>query len=253
MPMIPSDELSGTVALITGGARGIGRGIALKLAQSGADVVVNYLEREDAAHEVADWVKGLERRVLLIKADVCDEAQVRAMFEMILTEFGRLDILVNNVGPFLVRRVLKMSLAEWRLMMDANLTSAFLVAREAAALIDRGERGGSIVFIGAPNAERVGSQSESCAYSIAKTGVVILAQTLARDLGPQGIRVNVVNPGFIENDSMTPRMREWMPHEVPLRRIGTPAHIADAVHYLVSERGGYVNGAVLNVHGGLWV
>jgi len=251
--MIPSDELSGTVALITGGARGIGRGIALKLAQSGADVVVNYLEREDAAHEVADWVKGLERRVLLIKADVCDEAQVRAMFEMILTEFGRLDILVNNVGPFLVRRVLKMSLAEWRLMMDANLTSAFLVAREAAALIDRGERGGSIVFIGAPNAERVGSQSESCAYSIAKTGVVILAQTLARDLGPQGIRVNVVNPGFIENDSMTPRMREWMPHEVPLRRIGTPAHIADAVHYLVSERGGYVNGAVLNVHGGLWV
>lgn len=253
MSMIPSDELSGKVALITGGARGIGRGIALKLAQSGAGVVVNYLEREDAAHEVADWVKGLERRALLVKADVCDEAQVHAMFETIVSEFGRLDILVNNVGPFLVRRVLKMSLAEWRLMMDANLTSAFLVAREAAALIDRGERGGSMVFIGAPNAERVGSQSESCAYSIAKTGVVILAQTLARDLGPQGIRVNVVNPGFIENDSMTPRMREWMPHEVPLRRIGTPAHIADAVHYLVSDPGAYVNGAVLNVHGGLWV
>ena len=251
--MIPSDELSGKVALITGGARGIGRGIALKLAQAGADVVVNYLEREDAAHEVADWIKGLERRVLLIKTDVCDEAQVHAMFETITSEFGRLDILVSNVGPFLVRPVLKMSLADWRLMIDANLTSAFLVARDAAALIDRSERGGSMVFIGAPNAERIGSQSESCAYSIAKTGVVILAQTLARDLGPQGIRVNVVNPGFVENDSMTPRMREWMPHEVPLRQIGTPAHVAEAVLFLVSDRGAYVNGAVLNVHGGLWV
>ncbi|MBU0508080.1 SDR family oxidoreductase [bacterium] len=251
--MIPPAELDGKVALVTGGARGIGRGIALKLAQAGADVVINYLEREDAAHEVADWVKGMGHRCLLAKADVCDGAQVHAMFETITAEFGRLDILVNNVGPFFVRRILKMSVEEWRLMIEANLTSAFQVAREAAPLIDRGEMGGSIVFIGAPNAERVGSQSETCAYSIAKTGVVILALTLARDLGPQGIRVNVVNPGFIENDSMTPRMREWMPHEVPLRKIGTPANVADAVLFLVSDRGAYVNGAVFNIHGGLWV
>jgi 3-oxoacyl-[acyl-carrier protein] reductase len=193
------------------------------------------------------------RRVLLYKADVCDEAQVGAMFQAAAAEFGRLDILVSNVGPFIVRKVLKMSVAEWKLMLDANLIGAFLVAREAVKLFERAEAGGNIVFIGSPNAERVGSQSESCAYSIAKTGVVILAQTLARDLGDQGIRVNVVNPGFIENDSMTPRMREWMPHEVPLGRIGTPANIGDAVLYLVSERAAYVNGAVLNVHGGLWV
>ncbi|MFZ5433008.1 MAG: SDR family NAD(P)-dependent oxidoreductase, partial [Calditrichota bacterium] len=151
------------------------------------------------------------------------------------------------------RRALKTSVGEWRLMIDANLTSAFLVAREAAPIIDRGEVGGSMVFIGAPNAERVGSQSESCAYSIAKTGVVILALTLARELGPKGIRVNVVNPGYIENDSMTPRMREWMPHEVPLGHIGTPANIGDAVLYLASEHAAYVNGAIMNIHGGLWV
>jgi 3-oxoacyl-[acyl-carrier protein] reductase len=247
------NELSGKVALITGGARGIGRGIALKLAQAGADVVVNYLEREDAAHEVADWIRGMDRRVMLAKADVCDEIQVAEMFQNIATEFGRLDILVNNVGPFLVRKVMKMSVEDWNLMLTANLTSAFLVSREAANLFSRGEAGGSIVFIGAPNAERIGSQSESCAYSIAKTGVVILALTLARDLGPKGIRVNVVNPGFIENDSMTPRMRGWMPHEVPLGRIGTPANVGDTVQFLVSDRAAYVNGEVLNVHGGLWV
>ena len=251
--MIDSSELSGKIALVTGGARGIGRGIALKLAQAGADLVINYLEREDAAHEVAEWVRGMGRRVLLAKYDVCDEAQVHAMFESIVAEFGRLDILVNNVGPFLVRKVLKMSLGEWRFMMDANLTSAFLVAREAAGLIDRGEQGGAIIFIGAPNAERIGSQSESAAYSIAKTGVVILALTLARDLGGTGIRVNVVNPGYTENDAMTPRRREWMPHEVPLGRIGTPANVGDAVLFLVSEQASYVNGEVLNVHGGLWV
>jgi 3-oxoacyl-[acyl-carrier protein] reductase len=251
--MNSSDELAGKVALVTGGARGIGRGCVLKLAQTGADVVINYLEREDAAHEAADWVKGIGRRPLLIKADVCDENQVADMFSQINTEFGRLDVLVNNVGPFMVRHVLKMSPGEWRLMLDANLTSAFLVAREAARLIDRSEAGGSMIFIGAPNAERVGSQSESCAYSIAKTGVVILALTLARDLGGKGIRVNVVNPGYVENDAMTPRMREWMPHEVPLGRVGTPANVSDAVVFLASERAAYVNGAVLNVHGGLWV
>jgi 3-oxoacyl-[acyl-carrier protein] reductase len=251
--MVNANELTGKVAIVTGGARGIGRGIVLKLAQAGADVVVNYLEREDAAHEVADWVQGMGRRALLAKADVCDEAQVVEMFQKVTAEFGRLDILVNNVGPFIVRKVLKMSVEEWNLMITANLTSAFLVGREAARLFSRAEAGGSMVYIGAPNAERLGSQSESCAYSIAKSGVITLALTLARDLGPKGIRVNVVNPGYIENDSMTPRMREWMPHEVPLGRVGTPANVGDAVLYLVSDSASYVNGAVLNVHGGLWV
>jgi len=152
-----------------------------------------------------------------------------------------------------MKPVLKMSVVDWDLMIHGNLTSAFLVARGAVPLIDRRENGGSIVFIGAPNAERIGSQSESCGYSIAKTGVVVLAQTLARDLGPKSIRVNVVNPGFIENDSMTPNMRQWMPNEVPLGSIGSPANIADTVAFLVSDRSSYVSGAVVNVHGGLWI
>ena len=251
--MTDSNELEGQVALVTGGSRGIGRGIALKLAQAGADLVINYLEREDAAHEVAEWAQGMGRQAMTIKADVCDEVQVKRMCDEIAERFGMLHILVNNVGPFLLRRTLKMTTDEWRLILDGNLTSAFIVARESAALMEHTEAGGSMIFIGAPNAERVGSQSESCTYSIAKTGVVILALTLARDLGSKGIRVNVVNPGFIENDSMTRRMREWMPHEVPVGQIGTPADIGDAVLFLASERAQYVTGAVLNVHGGLWI
>jgi len=253
MTSTPNGDLAGKVALVTGGARGIGRGIALKLAQAGANVAVNYLEREDAAREVAEWIEGMKRKVLLCKADVGQEEQVESMYRSISGEFGKLDIVVSNVGPFMVCPVTKMSLADWNLMIRGNLTSAFLVSRGAVPLIDRSENGGSIVFIGSPNAERVGSQSESCAYSIAKTGVVILAQTLARDLGQKAIRVNVVNPGFIENDSMTPNMRQWMPNEVPLGSIGSPANVADAVEFLVSDRGSYINGAVLNVHGGLWV
>jgi 3-oxoacyl-[acyl-carrier protein] reductase len=246
-------ELEGKTALVTGGSRGIGRGIALKLAQSGADVVINYLEREDAAREVVDWVRGMGRRAHLIKADVGHEEQVESMFSEISDQFSKLDIVVNNVGPFMVKKVLKMTSDDWRLMINGNLTSAFYIAKHAVPMIDKTENGGSIIFIGAPNAERVGSQSESPAYSIAKTGVIILAQTLARDLGSKHIRVNVVNPGFIENDSMTPHMRSWMPQEVPLGTIGSPSNIADAVCFLASGRADYITGAVLNVHGGLWI
>jgi len=253
MSLTQNVDLSGKVALVTGASRGIGRGIALKLAQSGADLIINYLEREDAAREVADWIRGLGRRCFVCKADVCSEQHVDRLFEEASREFDRLDIVVNNVGPFMVRPVLEMTTEEWELMIRGNLTSAFHVAKRAVKAIDRRENGGSIVLIGAPNAEGLGSQSEACAYSIAKSGVVVLAQTLARDVGARGIRVNVVNPGFIENDSMTPNMRRWMPREVPLGHVGTPANVADAVEYLVSERGAYVNGAVLNVHGGLWV
>lgn len=246
-------DLNGKVALVTGGSRGIGRGIALKLAQAGADVVINYLEREDAAHEVVEWIRGLGRRALAIRADVATEAGVDVLFAELAVEFARLDVLVNNAGPFIVRPVLDTSAADWDHMLRGNLLSAHWVTSRAIKHMDRTENGGSIVFIGAPNAERIGSQHVACAYSIAKTGVVILALTLARELGPRNIRVNVVNPGFIENDSMTPRMRQWMPAEVPLGEVGSPADIGNAVAYLCSPEASYVSGTVLNVHGGLWV
>ncbi len=246
-------ELNGKVALVTGGGRGIGRAIAIKLAQAGADVIVNFLEREDTAQEVVEWIRGMGRRSVAIQADVSSEGGVDSLFSQIPAEFSRLDIVVNNAGPFRVKKALETTTAEWDMMLRGNLMSAFWVTQRAVPLILRSENGGSLIFIGAPNAERVGSQHVSCAYSIAKTGVVILAQTLARDLGPKNIRSNVINPGFIENDNMTPRMRQWMPAEVPLGQIGLPGDIAEAAYYLASDQAAYVNGAVLNVHGGLWI
>ncbi|MCC6476997.1 SDR family oxidoreductase [bacterium] len=246
-------DLSGKIALVTGGSRGIGRGIALKLAQAGADVAVNCLEREDSAQEVVEWIRGMGRRAVSIRADVSTESGADTLFEKFDTEFSHLDILVNNAGPFKVKKLLETTADEWDLMLRGNLLSAFFVTKRAVPRIMKHEGGGSIVFIGSTNSERVGSQHVSCAYSIAKTGVVIMAQTLARDLGSQSIRVNVVNPGFIENDTMTRAMRNWMPSEVPLGHVGAPTNLADAVLFLSSDQASYITGAVLNVHGGLWV
>ncbi len=250
--MVTQDELTGKVALITGGARGIGRGIALKLAQAGADIVINYLEREDSAWEVVNWIRGMGRQAHAIRADVAQESEVERMISSTRKKFNRIDIFVNNVGPFIMKRVADMSTVDWNLMMDGNLTSAFYGVRHVVPTM-RDQKKGHIIFIGAPNAERIGSAFETCAYSIAKTGLVILAQTLAREEAAYGIRANVVNPGFIENDAMTPSKREWMPQEVPVDRVGSPADIGDAVLFLASPRADYINGAVINVHGGLWV
>jgi 3-oxoacyl-[acyl-carrier protein] reductase len=248
-----NSELQGKVALITGASRGIGRAIALKFAQAGADIIVNYLEREDAATEVVEWITGMGRKAVAIRADVSSELGVEMLFSQIPPEFSRLDILVNNAGPFKVKPALETSTEDWDLMLRGNLLSAFWVTQRAVPKILVSENGGSIIFIGAPNAERVGSQNVSCAYSIAKTGAVILAQTLARDLGPKKIRVNVINPGFIENDSMTTRMKQWMPSEVPLGEVGQPGDVANAALYFASDNSSYVSGSVLNVHGGLWI
>jgi 3-oxoacyl-[acyl-carrier protein] reductase len=250
--MVTPDDLAGKVAFVTGGSRGIGRGIALKLAQAGADILINYLEREDSAWEVVEWIRGLGRKAHAIRADVAQESQVERMIAEAQTRFDRLDIFVNNVGPFKMKRVADMAPEDWKLMIDGNLNSAFYCVHHVVPIM-RAQKEGIIIFIGAPNAERVSSAFETCAYSIAKTGVVILAQTLAREEAANGIRANVVNPGFIENDAMTPSKREWMPREVPLNRVGSPADIGDAVLFLASPRASYVNGSVMNVHGGLWI
>jgi 3-oxoacyl-[acyl-carrier protein] reductase len=128
-------ELNGKIALVTGGSRGIGRGVALKLAQAGCDVIINYVEREDAAHEVVSWIRGMGRRSLAIKADVSKEQQVALLFREISEQFGKLNILVNNVGPFLLRPLGMMTSDEWRTMLDGNLSSAWYVSKASTELM----------------------------------------------------------------------------------------------------------------------
>ncbi|HKQ97027.1 MAG TPA: SDR family oxidoreductase, partial [Candidatus Polarisedimenticolia bacterium] len=166
------------------------------------------------------------------------------------------DILVNNVGPFLEKPLAATTDEEWRRMIDGNLGSAFWCARAVLPGM-RARRSGSIVNIGALNAEiSPGMTHDAPAYSIAKTALMMLTRTLARAEGPNGIRVNAVGPGFIETESYadwSPKEQERWRSQIPAGRFGRPEEVAEAVAWLVSDKATYVSGAILTVHGGLWL
>lgn len=244
------------VAVITGGTKGIGKAIAYRLAQDGCDVILNYHSDDGAAQSALRYFDRLPGKVMTVKADVSTSAGASTLIETAVRELGSLDILVNNAGPFLVRALHDTTDDEWRRTLDSNLSSAFYCSR-AALRVMREQRGGSIINIGALNVEYspIGV-FEAPAYYIAKSGVIMLTRSLARSEAPWGIRVNAVNPGFIETETYGGYQAEdkaaWA-RMVPLGRLGAPGDIAEAVSFLASEKARYVTGAVLHVHGGLWV
>ncbi len=244
------------VAVITGGTKGIGKAIAMRLAQDGCDVVLNYRGDDGAAQSALREFEGLPVKAVAVKADVSVSAGASRLIETAVSQLGPLDVLVNNVGPFLTRALYDTTDDEWRQTLDSNLGSVFYCSR-AALRVMREQRAGSIINIGALNVEHspIGV-FEAPAYYIAKSGVIMLTRSLARSEAPWGIRVNVVNPGFIETETYGGYQVEdkaaWA-RMVPLGRLGTPGDIAEAVSYLASERARYVTGTVLHVHGGLWV
>ena len=244
------------VAVITGGTKGIGKAIARRLAQDGCDVILNYRSDAEAARVALREFDGLPGKAVAIKADVSVAADAAGLIEMSVDRFGRLDILVNNVGPFLIRPLVEMSDEDWRSILESNLSSAFYCTR-AALRVMRDRRAGNIVNIGALNVEHspVGV-FDAPAYYIAKAGVVMLTRTLAQSEARFNIRINAVSPGFIETEAYRDyrdEHKEAWARMIPLGRLGTPDDVAEAVSFLVSDRARYVTGAVLHVHGGLWV
>lgn len=244
------------VAVITGGTKGIGKAIAYRLAQDGCNVVLNYHADEAAAQSALREFDSLPVKTVAVKADASASTGASHLIETTVSQLGSLDVLVNNVGPFLTRALYATTDDEWRRTLDSNLSSAFYCSR-AALRIMREQRRGNIINIGALNVEHspVGV-FEAPAYYIAKSGVIMLTRSLARSEAPWGIRVNAVNPGFIETETYGGYRAEnkaaWA-KMIPLGRLGTPDDVAEAVSYLASERARYVTGAVLHVHGGLWV
>ncbi|HWQ69977.1 MAG TPA: SDR family oxidoreductase [Patescibacteria group bacterium] len=244
------------IAVITGGTKGIGKAIAYRLAQDGCDVVLNYHGDDGAAQSALRDFEGLSVKAMTVKADISVSAGASHLIETAVKQLGSLDILVNNVGPFLVRALYDTTDDEWQRTLDSNLSSAFYCSR-AALRVMREQRAGSIINIGALNVEYspIGV-FEAPAYYIAKSGVIMLTRSLARSEAPWGIRVNAVNPGFIETETYGQYRAEdkaaWA-RMIPLGRLGAPGDVAEAVSYLASERARYVTGAVLHVHGGLWV
>jgi 3-oxoacyl-[acyl-carrier protein] reductase len=247
-------SLENKVALVTGSSRGIGKTIALKLAVAEASLVINYKSNNRAADEVVESIKKMshgKRKAISIQCDVSNFADVEKMVKKIISEFGRIDILINNVGPFLYKSIYETTIGEWHQIINSNLNSTFYCCK-AVVPIMRKQKSGNIINISAPNAERTQGYLRNCAYATAKTGVVVFSKSLAKEEAKNGIRVNVINPGFIQTDEYTEEMKKDMPKQVPLARLGMPEDIANAVLFLVSDAANYITGSVLNVHGGLW-
>ncbi len=241
----------GSVALVTGASRGIGRAIACDLAREGAQVVVNYAHGEDAAKEVVGQIEADGGRAIAVRADVSDEAEVREMFRQVRSEYGRLDVLVTNAGIAIDRHVAAMGLDQFRRVMDINVVGTFLCCREAMRIMQH-QRSGSIVAISSSTGLD-GGFGGTANYTASKGAIVSFAKTLAREAAASRVRVNVVAPGFVATE-MTARVpapiRKKYEAAIRLGRMGTPEEIADLVTFLASSKASYITAAVFVIDGG---
>lgn len=245
------------VALVTGSRRGIGRAIALTLARNGYDIVVNDYERDANADQTIADIQALGREALWVEADLAKAIAIQTLFETIENHFGRLDVLVNNAATWTWADFGAITEDEWDTMLTVDLKAPFLCAQAAARQMQAQGRGGAIVNISSVHWTRVWPQDT--VYGICKAGIVRLTESMAYELGPHGIRVNAVAPGYI--DSRVPNPNEppigqpdyaaQVVPETPLRRIGVPQDIAEAVAFFVSDRASFITGQCLLVDGGV--
>ncbi|MBI4790248.1 MAG: SDR family oxidoreductase [Chloroflexi bacterium] len=240
------------VAIITASGKGIGRGIARHLAADGMTIVVNYLKDQAAAEESLAEVQHLAPRSILVQADVSQPEGAKSLIDQAIAALERIDVLVNNAGPFLVKSLFDTEVEEWQRILDGNLSSAFYCTKFALPTM-RAQRSGNIVNIGSLNVETTRGAPTTAAYNAAKTGLVVLTKSAARSEARYGIRCNLVNPGFIETYATSEADRRELPSLVPLGSLGSQDDIAEAIAFLISDKARYITGSVLNVHGGLWV
>lgn len=250
-------RLDGKVAVVTGSSRGIGRAIALKLAERGAKVVVNYRTSQAEAEEVVARICKCGGEAVAFRADVSRRDEAEALIQQAIDRFGRLDILVNNAGLIRDTLLLRMSDEDWDLVMDVNLRGTFYCCRAAVRPMIR-QRWGRIINMS--SVVGVHGNVGQANYSAAKAGLQGFTRTLAIELGPFNINVNCVAPGFVET-RMTQATAErlgidWEEYkarraaEIPLRRTGKPEDIANVIAFLVSDEASYVSGQVIYVAGG---
>ena len=243
-------SLEGRVALITGAAKGIGRVIALSLARAGANVVVNYKSSGDKAAELVKEIESLGRKVVAVKADVTKEDDVTSLIDQSRLRFGRLDVLVNNVGDWMTKKVEDTTYEEWRRLIDTNLTAAFLCSKHAIPLM-RSNGWGRIVNLACAGAYRAHGTSDMAGFYAAKAGVVALTKSLAREVGRDGITVNAVAPGVVEDKERTvDEAIKVKDNQTAMGRPGTSWDIASAILFLASDDASFITGDVLNVTGG---
>lgn len=248
-------DLSGKAALVTGAQQGIGKAIAIALAQAGADVAINYLDGEAEARAVADAVRATGRRAVLIQADVAAPDAPRHLVETTVAAFGRLDILVNNAGVFPRVDFLAMTPADWDFVHTINLKADCFIAQAAArAMIAAGTQG---TIINMASSAIFGASPRGVHYAASKGGVVSLTRAMATELAPHRIRVNAIAPGL--TDTAQPRYGFTEAELVargaamPLGRIGQPEDIANVAVFLASEKSSFMTGQTVHANGGIFM
>ena len=247
-------RLKGRVAVVTGGSRGIGRAIALALAEEGAAVAINYQRNEASAKEVVQAIERMGGRSGdIFQADVSDPAQVLRMRDAILERFERVDILVNNAGINRDKSFINMDYETWKAVVSVDLDGAFHCTK--AFVVAMKVRGyGRIINISSVVGQ-IGNFGQAN-YAAAKAALLGLTKTLAKEFAAKGVTVNAVAPGFIETEMVTgttDEVKEKVLAQIPMHRFGKPEDVAKAVVFLASDETSYITGHVLNVNGGLYV
>lgn len=244
--------LNGKVAIITGAAQGIGKAVAIKFAQEGADIVVSDINL-DLAEATAREIEQLGRRSLALKVDVSKPEETEKMAEDVLKTFGRIDILVNNAGITRDTLLMRMKKEDWDLVLNINLSGTFNCAKAVVKHMVKA-RSGKIINISSVvglmgNAGQVN-------YSSSKAGVIGFTKSLARELASRSINVNAIAPGFIDTDMtkvLPEKERQLLVNQIPLSRLGLPEDVANCAKFLASDEAGYITGQVIQVNGGMYM
>ena len=245
------DLLKGKVALVTGAARGIGKAIAYKLAQAGADIAFTDLNADENFNKTVEEISALGVTCRGYASNAADFQQAHDTVEQIHKDFGRIDILVNNAGITRDGLMMRMTEQQWDMVINVNLKSAFNFTHALVPIMAR-QRGGSIINIS--SIVGVNGNAGQCNYSASKAGMIGLAKSIAREMGSRGIRANAIAPGFIITEmtnALSEEVREEWNKKIPLRRGGTPEDISNVALFLASDLSSYVTGQVIVCDGGM--
>lgn len=237
--------------LVTGASRGIGKEVALKYAENGYDVIINYVSDKTDVKALENEFKEKGAECLILKADVSNQDEVQKLVDGAIAKFGKIDVLVNNAGITKDNLLMRMSEEEFDKVLEINLKGTFLVTKAVTKYMMK-KRTGSIINLS--SVVGVAGNAGQCNYSASKAGIIGFTKSIAKELASRNIRANAVAPGFIETDmtSVLPdNVKEAIHNQIPLKRMGSAKEVAELIYFLGSEKSSYITGQVINIDGGM--